>query len=205
MRAFSGGTDAVMKTPCAAHRAAAVEWARRVLAAPGAHVILDTETTGLAGEDEIIEIAVLSPSGDLLLNERVRPARARRISPFAEQVHHIRLCDLADRPTLGGLAGPLRTALEGKTIIAYNAVFDRRMYFQSFQAGGGYWPEGEWECAMKQYARFVGEWNESRGDYRWHRLQGGDHSAAGDCRAVLSLIRAMAGGQTAAGSPPPGA
>jgi DNA polymerase-3 subunit epsilon len=45
---------------------------------------------------------------------------------------------------------------------------------------------------MRQYAAFVGEWNEYHGNYRWQRLPGGDHSALGDARATLSLLKRMA-------------
>ena len=46
---------------------------------------------------------------------------------------------------------------------------------------------------MLEYAKFVGEWNNYHGNYRWQKLEGGDHSAAGDCLATLEVIRTMAG------------
>lgn len=62
-----------------------------------------------------------------------------------------------------------------------------------------------WEdCAMDAYAEWCGDWTwdyEARdsdpvyqqGDYRWQRLPGAGHRAAGDCRAVIGVLREMAG------------
>lgn len=48
-----------------------------------------------------------------------------------------------------------------------------------------------WRCAMIRYAAFTGNWSHYHREYRRQRLDGG-HRAAGDCRAVLSLLREMA-------------
>lgn len=62
-----------------------------------------------------------------------------------------------------------------------------------------------WEdCAMEAYAEWCGDWtwdydardNEplyQQGDYRWQRLPGAGHRAADDCRAVLGVLKEMAG------------
>jgi DNA polymerase-3 subunit epsilon len=55
------------------------------------------------------------------------------------------------------------------------------------------WPFESIHCAMQRYAEWYGEWNDYFGSFRWQRLEGGDHSALGDCRATLELIRKMAG------------
>ena len=49
-----------------------------------------------------------------------------------------------------------------------------------------------WQCAMKQYSVWVGEWSAYWEDYRLQALPGGDHSAAADCLATLHLLRVMA-------------
>ena len=48
-------------------------------------------------------------------------------------------------------------------------------------------------CAMRQYAKYCGEWNSYYNNFKWQPLSGGDHSALGDCRATLELIKRMAG------------
>jgi DNA polymerase-3 subunit epsilon len=45
---------------------------------------------------------------------------------------------------------------------------------------------------MQWYSQWVGEWNDYHQDYKWQRLPGGDHSALGDCKATLEVIRRMA-------------
>jgi DNA polymerase-3 subunit epsilon len=67
-----------------------------------------------------------------------------------------------------------------------------RLYQQTYQLAGGYFPSRGWECAMLQYAKFVGEWNPRYNQYKWQKLKGGNHSALGDCLATLTLLRKMA-------------
>jgi hypothetical protein len=63
----------------------------------------------------------------------------------------------------------------------------------------------QWEdCAMGAYAEWCGDWRwdyEARddeplyrqGDYRWQPLPGAGHRAADDCRAVIGVLKEMAG------------
>lgn len=66
---------------CARHHAAwqadrrsAVSWARWALVTRNV-VILDTETTGLGADAEVVELAVLSPRGEVLFDSLVRPRK----------------------------------------------------------------------------------------------------------------------------------
>jgi DNA polymerase-3 subunit epsilon len=47
-------------------------------------------------------------------------------------------------------------------------------------------------CAMQKYAAYTGQLNTNGRGYRMQKLQGGDHSALGDCAATLRLIQHMA-------------
>jgi len=85
-------------------------------------------------------------------------------------------------------------ALEGRTVITYNAEFDRRLLTQSAAFAGVETPHFLWECAMLKYAQFMGDWDRYRNAYRWHKLRGGDHTAVGDCKATLAYITQMATG-----------
>ena len=71
--------------------------------------------------------------------------------------------------------------------------FDRRVITQTSRCSGGFVPPGPWDCAMLQYAQFVGEWDDYRNKYRWHKLRGGAHTAVGDCQATLARIKEIAG------------
>lgn len=175
------------------HQREAVDWARGVFERRGQYVILDTETTGLTEKDEIIQMAIVDLYGKELFNQNFKPSSDRkRISAKASSIHGLTMKVLKDCPRFYQAADALAAAIGNRTIITYNADFDRRLYQQTRKLAGGYMPAGRWECAMLKYAQFVGEWNTRHGNYRWHALMGGDHTALGDCMATLRLIKSMA-------------
>jgi DNA polymerase III subunit epsilon len=174
------------------HRTEAIEWARRLLANPPDWVILDTETTGLGLIDEVIQVAALAPDGSALFDSLVMPTRTEPIAREATAVHGLTLEMLAGAPTYPALAPRLEAAVGARRVIAYNAEYDQRLLNQTAVMSGARAPKWNWDCAMIQYSRFVGEWDSRRNDYRYQRLPSGDHSALGDCRATLRLIEQMA-------------
>lgn len=173
----------------AKNRDAAICIARDWLQLGNQAVILDTETTGLESA-EAIEIAIVGMDGTALLDQRVKPQG--NISDGAYQVHQISMEMLAGCPTWDQVYPAVRELLEGKHVIIYNADFDTGVLSYSGQLYQ--LPELEycWHCAMTVYAKYFGEWNDYYGSFKWQRLQGGDHSALGDCRATLALIKQMA-------------
>ena len=178
--------------PCYQDQHAAIAWAKAVLARKQSFVILDTETTGLGDDAEIIQLAIIDLDAKTLFNENMRPTELTLIPSEATAVHGLTMAALEGCPTFAELAEPLGAAIGERDIITYNAAFDSRMYRQTLALAGGFEPSGVWTCAMLEYARFVGEWNDYRQSYRWHKLQGGDHTALGDCLATLALIQSMA-------------
>ena len=174
------------------NRRAAIDWARRMMKNKSRYVILDTETTGLNKRDEIIQLAVMDLEGATLFNENIRPTKKKRIHPDTVAVHGLTMEVLSKCRTFAELAEPLEGAIGNKTVIAYNAEFDARMYVQTYRLAGGFLHRGDWECIMLEYAKYVGEWNDYYQNYRWQPLPGGTHSALGDCFATLKVLRAMA-------------
>jgi DNA polymerase-3 subunit epsilon len=170
----------------------AIEWARHVMRLKDRHVILDTETTGLGNRDEIIQLAVIDLYGKTLFNENMRPTTKKTISKDASVIHGLTMEVLANCPIFRDFEKSLEKAIGRKNIITYNAKYDMRMYKQTYKQAGGFLPSGEWICAMLEYAKFVGEWNDYYGNYKWQKLEGGDHTALGDCLVTLELIRSMA-------------
>jgi DNA polymerase-3 subunit epsilon len=84
---------------------------------------------------------------------------------------------------------------EGRVVVIYNKAYDLRLIRQSlarFSAPLPFAP-ARVECAMLQYADYVGDWNEYHQNFKWPKLAGGDHSAVGDCLATLEVIKKMAG------------
>lgn len=160
-------------------------WAMQALQSDA--LILDTETTGLGGSDQVIEIAVIDMVGRVLIDQRLRPSCS--VSPGAALVHGIMAADLAEAPTWPEIHEGFGDVLFGRPVLVYNAAFDRLLLMQTAAA----WGCGrEWvkrlrtDCVMLAYSRF-------RLGGRWSKLTGGDHSALGDCRATLGLIKKMAG------------
>jgi DNA polymerase-3 subunit epsilon len=183
---------AVAPNQRARDRRAAIEFVRSIMADKSRYVILDTETTGLGKTDEIVQLAVIDLDGNVLFNENIKPTKRKRMSQEAVAIHGLTIKTLSQCPTFAELAEPLERAIGGKTVIAYNALFDGRMYAQTLKLAGGFLHRGDWADIMDEYAKYVGEWDDYHQDYRWQRLPGGTHSALGDCRATLELLRMMA-------------
>ena len=162
---------------------------------------LDTETTGLDTNDQIIEIAIIDGTGDVLVDLRLKPSVA--IAEQAEAVHGISLTDLADCPTWSGVEDDIKAALMGRKVVIYNADFDSRMMKQTAAAFGC---DTTWidnlvtDCAMAGAVRRYGATNlygtislanaVSRSGCGWH---GKEHSALGDALTTLALVRKIAG------------
>lgn len=170
------------------------------LADPDA-LILDTETTGLDSGAEIVQLAVMDVRGNVLLDALVQPTCP--ISPAATNIHGITSEAVALAPGLDVFTPVLNQLFQGRTVIIYNASYDARLLVQSLRARGmrqfsrpddlaGYFG-CRFVCAMELYAQWVGDWNSRFKSYRWQKLPGGDHSALGDCRATLAVLKAMAG------------
>jgi len=176
-------------------------WAQGILAADERWMILDTETTGFGNSDDIIEVAAITPRGEVLINTLIRPGR-----PIPREITQI--TGIADHMVAGSprfraaweqsLAGPLRQ----RGIIAYNAPFDVRMLRQNIQRHCGMlWEPPGSDCLMRAYASFRGE-RQSSGGYRSHKLSvacahmgiAHDHAhrALDDCLVSARLLQAMA-------------
>lgn len=173
-------------------RAESIAWARDLLNRTD-WVILDTETTGLGGIDQALQIAVLSPEGITLLDTLVQVTVP--IHPKAAAVHGITPAMLASAPTFAQVLVHLRPVVTGKTVVIYNADYDTRILAQTTLAAKI--PSTETLTfdaidAMAPYSAYIGEWNDYHGNFRWQRLPGGDHTALGDCRATLAIIKQMA-------------
>ena len=178
-------------------RLAAEGWARGLFRSGDEWVVVDTETTGLDPSAEAVQIAVLTLTGEVLLDTLVRPSQP--IPWGASRVHGITDAHVVAAPTYAELHRELARLLERRSVVAYNAAFDERILRQTAARYGLPAPRSRWECAMRQYARWRNEWDERKQDYRWHKLPllaapgVRAHTASGDCRATLHVLRRMAG------------
>ena len=163
--------------------------------------VLDTETTGLGSDAEIVQIGIVNQDGAEMMNELVKPTV--RIPSAASRVHGIYDHHVAGAHSFWDVYTALSKLLAGQVVVAYNMDFDWRMMQQS---GAKYRLPSirvrETHCAMKQYARYRGTPSNRRGGYRWHKLGNAvymeglevvdAHDALGDARMTLALIRSMA-------------
>jgi hypothetical protein len=72
----------------------------------------------------------------------------------------------------------------------------RQAAAQAVHPAAAQWVDGQaWECAMLPFAEWTGVPSSSP-ERRWRnqRLPGGDHTSAGDCRAVWDLLERLAQG-----------
>ena len=163
-------------------------------------VYIDTETTGLEKQDEIIEISILDSDGAVLLQSLVKPVG--QIPPAATQVHGITNTDVLKAPAWPILWPKIRGLLFGRLLAAYNAPFDLRMLQQSHARYRLPWRESfEWLDVMDLYSRYCGVWDPYRKSMRLFSLEAAGkafaislsntHRATADClltRAVLHSI-----------------
>ncbi len=169
-------------------------WAQRILARDP--LILDTETTGLDGY--IVQVAVIDSQGNALIDTLVNPQA--EIEDGAAAIHGITAAMAADAPTFAQLHEQLHAILKGRTVCVYNLDFDRGILLNErhrlgHRPGLRVMYGALWEDVMLPYSTYIGEvrYDDS---YRWQRLPGGDHTALGDCRATLAVLREMAARET---------
>lgn len=182
----------------------AVQWAQQLLLKDN-WAILDTETTGLGNDAQICQLAVLTSTNPDGWETYVKPTIP--IEPEATRIHGISYDQVKDAPYFDQIFLYLMKVIGSRDLVIFNAEFDLRLIRQSlrvhqiqlafptsdrrgcriFTNGGSI------HCAMQWYSQFV-EWNDYHGSYKWQKLPGGDHTALGDCKATLQVIRGMAEG-----------
>ncbi|MFI8888245.1 3'-5' exonuclease [Streptomyces sp. NPDC053813] len=168
----------------------------RELLEPGRAVVLDTETTNLHGRT--VEIAVIdAATGKKLMDTLVNPGAP--ISDGARWVHGITDEMVADARPFEKILPRLRKVTKDRTVLAYNAAFDRTVVLGDIARAGKkpmhLEPWNGWYCLMEAYADWLG----SR---RWLRL-GGSHRAAGDCESARQVLIEMSKGMGTAFTPRP--
>jgi DNA polymerase-3 subunit epsilon len=142
--------------------------------------------------DEVIQIGIIDTAGRELLSSLVRPTQRKSVPAKATEVHGITFASLRTAPTWPELSPAIEAALNGRVPLAYNAAFDARLIRQTAEKNGGLTAPSTWQCIMLAYASFVGEPDPHGRGYKWQKLPAGDHSALGDCRAALEVIRLIA-------------
>ena len=193
----------------AQNRRAVSAWAQGLFAE--GFLVLDTETTGVrGGYDEIVQIGVMNSAGDVLLNTLVKPQHPERLTEWtpggkrAVDIHGILPHMLVDAPSFPDVYDQLCATVKGQQLVIYNAGFDRRMIDGDCKRHQLRKPSvKKYHCAMLQYAQWHGAVNRMTGGFRWQSLetacnqlhifsQEQAHSAVGDCRRTLEVMKRLA-------------
>lgn len=162
-------------------------------------LFLDTETTGLDDQAQIIELAISDAQGTILLETKLRPSVS--IDPEAEDVHGLTIEFLANAPTWPEVSDQVRKILCGRALVIFNADFDTRMFRQTAAAYG---ESVEWvselktHCAMYLAADAFGPTNRHGSisladavDFAGVTWRGAAHGAVADTLATVDLVQAI--------------
>jgi len=186
------------------------EWAKELFKKQ--FLILDTETSGIhGGVDEIVQIAVITSSGDVLLDSLVKPVNPERLMQWGTggkrpvDVHGLTPQMLSTAPSFPAVYEQLHPLVAGQDVVVFNAAFDRKMIDGDCRRHRlEKLPVKKYHCAMLKYAQYYGKWNPARQDFRWQSLESAcaqlqirlderAHSALGDCLRTLEVMKHMAG------------
>jgi DNA polymerase III epsilon subunit-like protein len=156
----------------------------------GNWVILDSETTGLGGYAEIIELAIISKYGSTLVDTLIKPTV--EVEEGARRVHQITDEMLEAAPTFPEVFPKIVDAIAGKLVVIYNSSFDLGKLQHCADIHNLELPKFRASCAMNWYAQYYGDWHDYWENYTWKKLPGGSHRALGDARACYDLVKRMA-------------
>ena len=157
-------------------------------------LILDTETTGLSGHSEVIEVGVIDRGGHTVLESLVRP-KSGFVPRGARAIHGLGMAHLKDAPSWPEVLPELLRVLGSRPVLAWNAGFDQRMLEQSSDHWGLSVKLPRLGCAMRSYANARGLKGGRCGLARAATLEGvlgagQSHRSIGDARLTLSVLRA---------------
>lgn len=205
-----------------ADRDAAIHKARAWLASPDT-VILDTETTDLDGY--LVQVAAIDTSGNVLLDTFVDPQNeispgayrvhhigdeelrgAPTFPEIAEQLWSVlegkRIVTYNAAFDSSILTNEVERCVTNARITPRNERYeyvitrDGHVFYDTRSVACQLLAPLKWRCAMKLSAKFIGDWSNYHGNYRWYPLAGGDHTALGDARACLAELQSIAAAKT---------
>lgn len=176
-------------------------------------LVLDTETTGLDMNAEIVEIAIITSCGKPIIDTLIKPLKP--IPAEATAIHGITNEMVEFAPTWPEIHEQVISLFKAGRMVIYNSDYDVRLIRQTamqYKLWSCYDDtvilDRNARCAMLAYAEFWGDWNEYREQYKWQKLtnaaaqQGvevkGAHRALADCLMTLEVVKAMASAEVSA-------
>lgn len=172
------------------------------------YLFIDTETTGLGDDAEIVEICIIDSHGFIMLNTLIKPTKP--IPDEAIAIHGITNEMVAFAPAWTDICGAVEELFRRFGFVIYNADYDIRLIKQTYAINGRGSDAAPWMlaahsvCAMNLYAEYRGEPGRFNG-YKWHKLvdaaahegvkvEGQAHRALADCKMTLGIVKALAQG-----------
>ncbi|ECF6381602.1 3'-5' exonuclease [Salmonella enterica] len=176
------------------------------------YLIIDTETTGLDNNAEVIEIAIINMHGDVLLNSLVKPTCS--IPAAVTKINNITDEMVADAPLWHDVFPVILNIIDGKKWLAWNSKFDARLIIQTGVITGYFedLPASKiLDIAAKindsqidakaVYDQWYGEFDSKRNNFKRQSLAtaaerhnvsvNGAHRALADCMMVLGVLNAV--------------
>ncbi len=165
-------------------------------------VYLDTETTGLNENDEILEIAIITDDGSIKFESLVRPTVLIPLS--ASRIHGITNLSVKQSPFWNKIWPELNAIFKDKLICAYNSDFDMRMIRQSNFKFKLQWVNNyHFFDIMILFSIFNQEWDPIHQHYRFIGLEKAGnilgiampnaHRALADARLARAVLHSIAG------------
>lgn len=170
-------------------------------------LVLDTETTGLHGTAEIVQIAIVNAQGDVLLDTLVKPIHY--IPPDTTRIHGITNEMVVNAPPWAEVTNQVTDLLNDRDVVVYNAIFDRKLMHQS--AAVARLPKTDWKsfsrwwCAMLAYSEDFATQRRQRYRRNYKLVEAarhygipvnGAHHALADAHMTLALVKAMVNGHS---------
>lgn len=178
-------------------------------------IFLDTETTGLDDNAQIVEIGIIDINGEPLLETFIKPYNP--IPEEATKIHGITNEIVKDAPYWSEIHDQFCNIIKDRTLIIYNRSYDVRLIDQTIkdsienkalEQAAEDWDKGHRIlCAMKLFAAYYGMWDDNREDWKWQKLtaaashmdvkiEGKAHRAVSDCLMTLGIVQKMAANVT---------
>lgn len=177
------------------------------------YVIIDTETTGLSDDDEIIEISIINMRGETLLDTLIKPTRP--IPAEATAINHITDEMVSVAPAWPEVYPQVMQIIARRRWLAWNSRFDARLMtqtclitgvyadYQSAQVIEAYRAVHDSQIDAKQtYSQWYGDFDDGRSNFVRQSLSaaveqqnvqinGVAHRALADCFMVLSVLESV--------------
>lgn len=164
----------------------------------GKTIVLDTETTGIGNDDEILQLSIIDENENTLYNEYFKP-RYKASWPRAEAVNHISPEMVNDKPNIYEKQNEIQKIMsEVSTVIGYNIEFDLMMLRR---AGIYLNPFADKIDVMKHFADYYGDYDPKHKRYKYKSLKvcaetlgyknNNLHDSLEDCKATLFAYKKL--------------